>query len=38
VAELLFPLLPLSPADSSAKESRAPAAENFVGNEFRPIK
>jgi alkanesulfonate monooxygenase len=38
VAELLFPLLPLSPTDSSAKESRAPAAENFVGNEFRPIK
>jgi alkanesulfonate monooxygenase len=38
VAELLFPLLPLSPAGSSTKESRAPAAENFVGNEFRPIK
>ena len=37
VAELLFPLLPLS-ADSGAKDGRAPAAENFVGNEFRPIK
>ena len=37
VAELLFPLLPLS-AESGAKDGRAPAAENFVGNEFRPIK
>jgi alkanesulfonate monooxygenase len=36
VAELLFPLLPLSAAD--AKDGRVPAAENFVGNEFRPIK
>jgi alkanesulfonate monooxygenase len=36
VAELLFPLLPLSAVD--AKDGRAPAAENFVGNEFRPIK
>jgi alkanesulfonate monooxygenase len=36
VAELLFPLLPLTPTE--AKDGRAPAAENFVGNEFRPIK
>ncbi|HXP10935.1 MAG TPA: hypothetical protein VN828_20690, partial [Acidobacteriaceae bacterium] len=36
VAELLFPLLPLSATE--AKGGRAPAAENFVGNEFRPIK
>jgi alkanesulfonate monooxygenase len=38
VAELLFPLLPLSAVDAGAKDGRAPAAENFVGNEFRPIK
>ncbi len=37
VAELLFPLLPLS-ADPSVKDGRSPAAEKFVGNEFRPIK
>ena len=37
VAELLFPLLPLS-ADSGSKDGRVRAAENFVGNEFRPIK
>jgi alkanesulfonate monooxygenase len=36
VAELLFPLLPHTPTE--AKDGRAPAAENFVGNEFRPIK
>jgi len=38
VAEMLFPLLPLSPADAGSKGVRVPAAENFVGNEFRPIK
>jgi alkanesulfonate monooxygenase len=38
VAELLFPLLPLSPVDTGTKDGRVPAAENFVGNEFRPIK
>jgi alkanesulfonate monooxygenase len=37
VAELLFPLLPRT-TDSSGKDGRAPSAENFVGNEFRPIK
>jgi alkanesulfonate monooxygenase len=37
VAELLFPLLPLAPANA-AGNGGAPAAENFVGNEFRPIK
>jgi alkanesulfonate monooxygenase len=38
VAELLFPLLPLSPVNAGAKDGRVPTAENFVGNEFRPIK
>ena len=38
VAEFLFPLLPLSPSDAGTKDGHAPAAENFVGNEFRPIK
>ena len=37
VAELLFPLLPLS-AERMPRMGRVPAAENFVGNEFRPIK
>jgi alkanesulfonate monooxygenase len=37
VAELLFPLLPRT-TETSSKDGRAPAAENFVGNEFRPIK
>jgi alkanesulfonate monooxygenase len=37
VAELLFPLLPRT-TDSGGKDGRTPSAENFVGNEFRPIK
>jgi alkanesulfonate monooxygenase len=36
VAELLFPLLPIDHSDSSGTQVRK--AENFVGNEFRPIK
>jgi alkanesulfonate monooxygenase len=38
VAELLFPLLPLSHADSGTQEKPIRRAENFVGNEFRPAK
>jgi alkanesulfonate monooxygenase len=38
VAELLFPLLPLSQADSGTQEKPIRLAENFVGNEFRPAK
>lgn len=36
VAELLFPLLPLEQSDGTQKQVRT--ADNFVGNEFRPIK
>ena len=36
VAELLFPLLPIDHADANTGQTRR--AENFVGNEFRPIK
>jgi alkanesulfonate monooxygenase len=36
VAELLFPLLPTDHSNSSGTHVRK--AENFVGNEFRPIK
>jgi alkanesulfonate monooxygenase len=36
VAELLFPLLPIDHSDSSGTQVRK--AENFVGNEFRPIQ
>ena len=35
VAELLFPLLPLSPAEAT-RASRLPQPEELVGNEFRP--
>jgi alkanesulfonate monooxygenase len=38
VAELLFPLLPLDRTDLSAQKTHVRAADNFVGNEFRPVK
>jgi alkanesulfonate monooxygenase len=38
VAELLFPILPVERADSAAQEKQARGADNFVGNEFRPIR
>lgn len=38
VAELLFPLLPLDHTDANAAQVQIRRAENFVGNEFRPIK
>jgi alkanesulfonate monooxygenase len=38
VAELLFPLLPLEQSDGNAQRKDVRAAENFVGNEFRPVK
>jgi alkanesulfonate monooxygenase len=36
VAELLFPLLPIDHRDANTVQARK--ADNFVGNEFRPIK
>jgi alkanesulfonate monooxygenase len=38
VAELLFPLLPLSETDSSALESSRRMAGDVVGNEFRVVR
>jgi alkanesulfonate monooxygenase len=38
VAELLFPLLPVDHTDGGARGKSIRTAENFVGNEFRPIK
>ena len=38
VAELLFPLLPINPDQASSLKKDAHSAENFVGNEFRPIR
>jgi alkanesulfonate monooxygenase len=38
VAELLFPLLPVNPDEASSPRKGAHTAENFVGNEFRPIR
>ena len=38
VAELLFPLLPVSHDDAGGAKKSAHPAENFVGNEFRPIR
>jgi alkanesulfonate monooxygenase len=38
VAELLFPLLPIEQSDGNTQRKHAQAAENFVGNEFRPVK
>jgi alkanesulfonate monooxygenase len=38
VAELLFPLLPLQHGSRDAGASTPRRAENFVGNEFRPVR
>jgi len=38
VAELLFPLLPFDPAEQNAQQRQVRTADNFVGNEFRPIR
>jgi alkanesulfonate monooxygenase len=38
VAELLFPLLPLDHTELHGQKTQVRAADNFVGNEFRPIK
>ena len=38
VAELLFPLLPITQEDGHTARKSAQTAENFVGNEFRPIR
>jgi len=38
VAELLFPLLPIERVDFDAQQKQVRTADNFVGNEFRPIK
>ena len=38
VAELLFPLLPLQHDPHGAAESTPRRAEDFVGNEFRPVR
>ena len=38
VAELLFPLLPLEHGDGTVQGKVIRTADNFVGNEFRPIK
>jgi len=38
VAELLFPLLPVERHDGAAESNKARTADNFVGNEFRPIR
>jgi alkanesulfonate monooxygenase len=38
VAELLFPLLPIDHTDPDTKKAKVRSADNFVGNEFRPIK
>jgi alkanesulfonate monooxygenase len=38
VAELLFPLLPVEQADAGTPSRNLRTAENFVGNEFRPIR
>ncbi len=38
VAELLFPLLPIEQSDSDTQQKQVRTADNFVGNEFRPIK
>ena len=38
VAELLFPLLPLQHDPHGATESTPRRAEDFVGNEFRPVR
>ena len=38
VAELLFPLLPIGVQESEAQGTQVRRADNFVGNEFRPIR
>jgi alkanesulfonate monooxygenase len=38
VAELLFPLLPLQNGSREAANGTPRRAENFVGNEFRPVR
>jgi alkanesulfonate monooxygenase len=38
VAELLFPLLPLQHGSPEAAKSTPKRAEDFVGNEFRPVR
>jgi alkanesulfonate monooxygenase len=38
VAELLFPLLPLEHGQVAVSASEPRKADNFVGNEFRPIR
>ena len=38
VAELLFPKLPIDHSDANREQRQVRRAENFVGNEFRPIK
>jgi alkanesulfonate monooxygenase len=38
VAELLFPLLPIDRTDPSVQKAQVRSADNFVGNEFRPIR
>jgi alkanesulfonate monooxygenase len=38
VAELLFPLLPLEETDAKPQSANSRRAEDFVGNEFRPVK
>lgn len=38
VAELLFPLLPLDPTQGDAAGNAPRRADNFVGNEFRPLR
>ena len=38
VAELLFPLLPLQHGSGEAGKGTPRRAENFVGNEFRPVR
>jgi alkanesulfonate monooxygenase len=38
VAELLFPLLPIDHTDTKAGQAQVRRAEDFVGNEFRPVK
>jgi alkanesulfonate monooxygenase len=37
-AELLFPLLPIERQDVATQSKQVRSADNFVGNEFRPIR
>ena len=38
VAELLFPKLPIDHSNANREQAQVRRAENFVGNEFHPIK